>query len=73
MAGRSTRHTLAWVEAINASGRAFLTPSLLDGRWMVRVSIGAESTERDDVTAVWDLMRSEAAADLMRSEAAAAP
>ena len=30
------RHTLRWVEAINASGRAYLTPSVLDDRWMVR-------------------------------------
>lgn len=53
-------HTLAWVDEINASGAAFLTPSLLDGRWMVRVSIGAEATERDDVAAVWRLMRATA-------------
>jgi aromatic-L-amino-acid/L-tryptophan decarboxylase len=50
-------HTLSWVESINASGRAFLTPSLLDGRWTVRVSVGAEATEHVDVAAVWDLMR----------------
>lgn len=51
------RHTLAWVDAVNASGQASLTPSLLDGRWMVRVSIGVEGTEADDVDAVWELMR----------------
>ncbi len=56
-------HTLAWADAINESGRAFVTPSLLDGRWMVRVSIGAEATERADVEALWALMRSEARAD----------
>lgn len=39
-------HTLHWVGAINDSGAAYLTPSMLDGRWMVRVSIGAEPTER---------------------------
>ena len=55
------RHTLAWVEAVNAPGLAFLTPAVLDGRWMARVSIGAEATERDDVEAVWDLIRAEAA------------
>ena len=43
------------------SGPAFVTPSLLDGRWMVRVSIGAEATERADVAALWDLLRREAA------------
>jgi aromatic-L-amino-acid decarboxylase len=50
-------HTLGWVEAINSSGQAFVTPSVLDGRWMVRVSVGAEATEHVDVAAVWDLMR----------------
>jgi aromatic-L-amino-acid decarboxylase len=51
------RHTLAWAEAVNASGRAFVTPSLLDGRWMVRISIGAEATEREHVAALWDQLR----------------
>ena len=56
------RHTLAWVEALNASGRAFLTPAMLDGRWMVRVSIGAEATEREHVEQLWaDLQRIAAA------------
>lgn len=50
-------HTLAWAAALNDSGRAFVTPAVLDGRWMVRVSIGAEPTERADVAALWDLMR----------------
>jgi aromatic-L-amino-acid/L-tryptophan decarboxylase len=50
-------HTLAWVEAVNASGQALLTASMLDGRWMVRVSVGAEPTERSDVAHVWDLMQ----------------
>jgi aromatic-L-amino-acid decarboxylase len=57
-------HTLGWVDAINASGRALLTPSTLDGRWMVRVSIGVESTEAADVGAVWELMQAEASARL---------
>jgi aromatic-L-amino-acid/L-tryptophan decarboxylase len=30
---------------------------VLDGRWMVRVSIGAEATEREEVAALWALMR----------------
>jgi aromatic-L-amino-acid decarboxylase len=53
-------HTLAWVDAVNRSGRALLTPSVLDGRWMVRVSIGAEPTERADVADVWDAMQASA-------------
>ncbi|HMM93806.1 pyridoxal-dependent decarboxylase [Phycicoccus sp.] len=50
-------HTLAWVEAANATGRVFLGASQLDGRWMVRVSVGAEATEREDVEALWTLLR----------------
>lgn len=53
-------HTLAWAAAVNDSGRAFVTPSLLDGRWMVRVSIGAEATERPHVEALWHLLQAEA-------------
>jgi aromatic-L-amino-acid decarboxylase len=54
------RHTLAWVERINRSGAAYLTPAILDERWMVRVSIGAEATERAHVEALWRGMRREA-------------
>jgi len=54
------RHTLAWVERVNRSGAAYLTPATLDGRWMVRVSIGAENTERTHVEALWRTMRHEA-------------
>lgn len=51
------RHTLAWVERINASGAAFLSPSILDGRWMVRVSIGVEDTTRGHVARLWQLLQ----------------
>ena len=54
------RHTLAWCERLNRSGEAWLTPALLDGRWMVRVSIGALGTERAHVEALWSAMRREA-------------
>ena len=50
-------HTLAWAAAVNHSGRAYVTPAILDGRWMVRVSIGAEATEQADVDDLWDLLR----------------
>ena len=50
-------HTTAWVEAVNRSGVAYLTPAVLDGRWMARVSIGALATETEDVAAVWAAMR----------------
>jgi aromatic-L-amino-acid decarboxylase len=54
------RHTLAWVERVNRSGRAYLTPAILDGSWMVRVSIGGLTTERRHVEALWGLVRQEA-------------
>jgi aromatic-L-amino-acid decarboxylase len=50
-------HTLNWCEAINRSGEAWLTPALLDGRWMVRVSIGALGTEKRHVETLWTAMR----------------
>ena len=51
------RHTLGWVERVNRSGEAYLTPAVLDGQWMVRVSIGAAPTEREHVAGLWELMR----------------
>jgi len=54
------QHTLAWVERVNQSGGAYLTPAILDGRWMVRVSIGVIPTERQHVESLWSLMQREA-------------
>ncbi len=54
------KHTLDWVERVNNSGEAYLTPAILDGRWMVRVSIGSLLTEREHVEELWSLMKKEA-------------
>ena len=54
------RHTRGWADRVNRSGLAYLTPATLVGRWMVRVSIGAEATERRHVEALWSLIRREA-------------
>jgi aromatic-L-amino-acid decarboxylase len=51
------KHTLAWVDHINRSGAAYLTPATLEGRWMCRVSIGAPTTERADLAALWAMMQ----------------
>ena len=51
------KYTQEWCARINSSGRAYLTPAILDGRWMVRVSIGAEQTERRHVAELWELMK----------------
>jgi aromatic-L-amino-acid decarboxylase len=50
-------HTKAWVDAINRSGSAYLTPATLEGRWMCRVSIGAYPTEHEHVAALWQNMQ----------------
>ena len=54
------RHTTQWADRVNRSGRAYVTPAVLDDRWMVRVSIGAESTERAHIESLWATMRAEA-------------
>ena len=51
------RHTLAWADEVNATGLAFITPFVLDGVWAVRISVGAQPTTREDVAAVWELVR----------------
>jgi aromatic-L-amino-acid decarboxylase len=50
-------HTQRWAERLNGSGAAYVTPAILDGRWMVRVAIGAEQTERGHVEALWSAMQ----------------
>lgn len=51
------QHTRGWAERLNQSGRAFVTPALVDGRWLVRVSFGTELTEPADVERLWTDMR----------------
>jgi aromatic-L-amino-acid decarboxylase len=53
-------HTRGWADRVNQSGAAYLTPATLDGRWMVRVSIGSILTERRHVEELWKVMRREA-------------
>ena len=50
-------YTLAWCDRLNRSGRACVTPALLDGRWMVRISIGSLATERAHVEDLWADMK----------------
>lgn len=53
-------HTQRWAEQLNRSGLAYVTPAVLDGRWMVRLSIGALDTERRHVEALWRNVRAAA-------------
>jgi len=50
-------HNLGIARRINESGRAYLTPSMLKGKQMLRVSLGAETTERRHVEALWKALR----------------
>ncbi len=58
-------HQQEWAERLNATGRAFVTPAQIEGRWVVRLSIGAEPTERADIQALWDACR--ASGDAVRT------
>ena len=49
-------HNLELARRINEGGKAYLTPSVLKGRQILRVSIGAETTERAQVEALWALL-----------------
>ena len=52
-----SEHNLAIAQRINASGEAFLSPSLLDGMWMIRVSVGVQGTERRHVERLLELLQ----------------
>jgi len=46
--------TDALIEAVNASGRHLVTRTEVDGRSLLRVSIGARTTAAEHVDALWD-------------------
>ena len=52
--------TEAIMDRVNASGRAFLTHTRLDDRYVIRVSIGQTQTQRRHVEQLWSLLRSTA-------------
>jgi aromatic-L-amino-acid/L-tryptophan decarboxylase len=54
-------HNLALVNEVNRGGRYYLTPSLLKGTQMIRVSVGAQTTELEHVRGLWDELRRRAA------------
>jgi len=51
--GRLAEHNLGIARRVNASGRAYLTPAVVKGVQLLRVSVGALGTERRHVEAVW--------------------
>ena len=54
---RAARDLLALIDRLNADGAAHVTRTVLDGRTVLRVSIGARTTERRHVVALWESIR----------------
>jgi aromatic-L-amino-acid/L-tryptophan decarboxylase len=54
-------HNLALAQAVNATGEAYVTPAVIKGVQLIRVSIGALETGPADVRAVWELLQACAA------------
>ena len=57
----SDERTRAALSQVNASGRAFLTHTVVDGRVVIRVAVGGVTTEREHVVALWEQLRKAAA------------
>lgn len=55
----SDDHNRRLLEKINASGKFFLSHTVLDGRFVLRLAIGNLATTRDDVVAAWDMIKTE--------------
>jgi len=54
----ATRETM---HRVNATGTAFLTHTVVGGRYLIRVAIGVPTTERRHVEALWQSLRTAAA------------
>jgi aromatic-L-amino-acid decarboxylase len=50
----------ALLEKVNASGQTFISHTELNGRYVLRIAIGNLATTREDVRAVWELIRASA-------------
>ncbi|WP_419927347.1 pyridoxal-dependent decarboxylase [Candidatus Poriferisocius sp.] len=48
------------LDAVNQSGRAYITPTTIDGQLILRVAIGSPQTERHHVEELWNLVQSAA-------------
>jgi aromatic-L-amino-acid decarboxylase len=47
----------ALMDRVNASGKAFLSHTVLKGRFTMRMAIGNVATTREDIAALWSLIR----------------
>uniref|UniRef100_A0A453G3S1 Aspartate aminotransferase family protein n=2 Tax=Aegilops tauschii TaxID=37682 RepID=A0A453G3S1_AEGTS len=46
--------------AVNASGRAFMTHFVVDGKFVIRMAVGGAMTEMQHVQDTWELVREKA-------------
>jgi aromatic-L-amino-acid decarboxylase len=60
-------HNERVMAAVNATGRAFLSHTRLNGRVVLRLAVGNLRTTEDHVRATWELLKETAAADLASS------
>jgi aromatic-L-amino-acid decarboxylase len=51
------RRNKALMDAVNATGRIFLTHTRLGGRYCLRLCVGQTQTRRDDVALAWELLQ----------------
>jgi aromatic-L-amino-acid decarboxylase len=47
----------ALLDAVNASGEAFLSHAVLGGRYVLRLAVGQMSTTEADVRHTWDVLQ----------------
>ena len=47
----------ALVERVNSTGEVFLSHTMLNGKYVIRIAIGNMGTTRDDVFRAWELIR----------------
>jgi aromatic-L-amino-acid decarboxylase len=50
----------AILERVNASGEIFISHTVLNGEYVLRLAVGHESTTEDDIRRAWDVLRASA-------------
>jgi aromatic-L-amino-acid decarboxylase len=58
----SDEENRALLERVNASGEIYISHTVLDGRYVLRLAIGNARTTEHDVRLAWDVLRREAEA-----------
>ena len=59
----------ALLEKVNASGKAFLSHTVLNGQFVLRLAIGNIATQWQDLEEVWDLVKQTAAREIPQESA----